>query len=235
MLAKQFRVWASYAEAVKSQIEIVLVDDGSPDHPAVSVPRPDGLPSCRLYRVLVDLPWHQHGARNLAASEAEARWLFLSDMDHVLPAASVPALLDRLSSTEDALYTFHRLDAPHLRPKVDTRGHLHPHPNTYLLTKARFWAIGGYDEDCVGYGTDGFFRDRLRAVPTVHLDDVPVIRYPRDVIADASTVAPDGSDPRRFRDSARQTSRNQEMLAEKAIRGEGPSVLGFPWMREVIT
>lgn len=228
MLAEQFRVWAGYPATLKAQIEIVLVDDGSPE-PASDVPRPDGLPALRIYRVLEDRPWHQHGARNLGAHVAQGSWLFLTDMDHVLPAESLARLIPQLNY--DVIYTFHRLNAPDLAPKRDARGALHPHCNTFALSKARYWRVGGYDEDCVGYGTDGFFRKRLYADgPAVLLPDVPIVRYPREVIADASGSAP-GIDPKVWRDDARRTTENRTVLQHKAAHGLGPTTLNFPWER----
>lgn len=229
MLAEQYRVWAGYPDDMKTQIEIVLVDDGSPE-PALDVPRPTGLPPLRIFRVLEDRPWHQHGARNLAAREAVGPWLLLTDMDHVLPAESLRRLLGRLS--DDRVHTFHRLDAPHLTPKVDAYGAPHPHPNTFALRQARYWDLGGYDEDCVGYGTDGFFRQRLFAsAGAVHHADIPVIRYPREVVPDASTRAPEGVSPKAFRDAARRTHRNRTVVNDKLVSGERPTVLAFPWER----
>jgi hypothetical protein len=231
MLAEQFRVWAGYPAALKDQIEIVLVDDGSPE-PARDVSRPDGLPVLRIYRVLVDRPWHQHGARNLAAREAVAPWLLLTDMDHVLPAASLASLLDVIDrASPNDVFTFHRLDAPQLSPTLNDRGEWKPHVNTYALRRAKFWRIGGYDEDAVGYGTDSYFRRRLYAEgPATHLADVPIIRYPREVIADASTCAP-GIDPRALRNAGRRSAETKARLREKAFRGERPKVLDFPWER----
>jgi glycosyltransferase involved in cell wall biosynthesis len=226
MLREQFRVWASYPARQKAQIEIVLVDDGSPEpEDAARVARPMNLPFLRIYRVLEDRPWHQHAARNLGAREAIGPWLFLTDMDHVLPPASLAALLARLNY--DVVYTFPRLDAPDLTPKLKD-GLPHPHPNTFALTKRRYWEVGGYDEDCVGYGTDGFFRERLlRDRPAVHAYDVPIIRYAREVIPDASTRTlprKEGRDPE-------QRARNRALLAQKAHDGRGPTVLNFPWER----
>lgn len=217
MLAEHYRTWAAYPVDVKAAVEVVIVDDGSPE-PAADVPRPDGLPRLRIYRVLEDRPWHQHGARNLGARVADGPWLFMTDMDHVLPAASCASLLQRLTP-EDIVYTFHRLDAPHLTPKRDASGQFHPHPNTFALTKAKYWKLGGYDEDCVGYGTDVFFRARLH--PVVHLQ-IPVVRYSRDVIFDASTRDVD-------RDAARRHGRNQMIVGDKLVAGLGPTVLNFPW------
>lgn len=229
MLAHQYVTWALYPPALKAAIEIVLVDDGSPE-PAMDVYRPANLPPLRIYRVLKDIPWHQHGARNLAAKEALGPWLFLTDMDHVLPAESLAALLMTLDTAKaNSVYTFFRRDAPDLRPTKNERGELKPHVNTFAMSKAHFWTIGGYDEDCVGYGTDSYFRRRLHAAgPSQHLKNIFIVRYPREVIADASGSQP-GMDPRAFRNAGRRTLETQRNLARKGHKG--PTILNFPWER----
>lgn len=228
MLAHQYGVWSSYPDALKAQIEIVLVDDGSPV-PALDVPRPAGLPPLRIFRVVEDIPWHQHGARNLAAHAAVAPWLLLTDMDHVVPADSLAALLGRIAAAgPETIFTFHRLDAPRLTPTLNERGEWKPHVNTYALTRDLFWRVGGYDEDAKGYGTDNYFRRRLldgRAV--THLSDVPVIRVPREVIPDASTCEP-GVDPRELRNRGR-IPLTRQVMADKMARRLPPRVLDFPW------
>lgn len=232
MLAEQFRVWSAYPEDLKAQIEIVLVDDGSPE-PALEVPRPDGLPPLRIYRVLKDIPWHQHGARNLAAKEAAGPWLLLTDMDHVVPAESLRDLFTVLACAGRAdVFTFFRRDAPHGVPTTDGRGQLKPHVNTFALRKDHFWKVGGYDEDCVGYGTDGYFRARLNAASIRrHLAGIPILRYPREVIPDASGSAPD-VDPRAFRNAGRRPVETLRNLARKRARGEcAPKTLAFAWER----
>lgn len=233
MLAEQYRIWAAYPDDLKQDVEIVLVDDGSPS-PAADVLRPDGLPTLRIYRVLTDIPWHQHGARNLAAHEAEGVWLLLTDMDHVLPAASLRELLSILPSARPSdVFTFYRLDAPDLKPTVNEHGRLKPHVNTFAIRKELYWRIGGYDEDLIGYGTDGFFRKRLYAVAHArHLAGIPIIRYSREVIADASGSRP-GMDPRAFRDKGRRGDHNRRVRVRKAKTHEGPAVLTFPWERIV--
>lgn len=221
MLAMQLATWAAYPESLKAQIEIVLVDDGSPE-PAAGVARPDGLPSLRIFRVLEDRLWHQHGARNLGADQAAGPWLLMTDMDHVVPVASLQALLDALDrDRRDGFYTFHRLDAPDLTPKL-LRGQPHPHQNTFAVSKRRYWAAGGYDEDLCGfYGTDGFFLLRLvHGAEITHLVDVPVVRYSRDVIPDASTRAD--------REAGRRRSDRQTVMSLR-VPGKLPPVLQFPW------
>ena len=233
MLSEQMRVWCGYPEDLKREIEVVLVDDGSPaDVAAMTVPRPEGLPPLRIYRVLKDIPWHQHGARNLAAKEAIGEWLFLTDMDHVLPAESLRDLLSVFPSAgpKDA-FTFFRVDAPGLKPTVNERGALKPHVNTFALRRDHFWRVGGYDEDCVGYGTDSYFRKRLFAASHLrHLAGIPIIRYPREVIADASSFAP-GVDPRELRNKGRRAGETRERLERKQATNKGPRVLDFPWER----
>jgi hypothetical protein len=116
------------------------------------------------------------------------------------------------------VYRFSRVDAPHLTPYK-------PHPNTWFLTREMFDRIGGYDERFSGYyGTDGEFRDRVHATAKaiVMLPDV-MIRYPREVIADASTTH-----------YARKTPEDREGVKRvRALREQvedwRPLRLTFPW------
>jgi hypothetical protein len=231
MLARQYAEWAGYPDHLKAQVEAIVVDDSSPER-AEDVPRPDGLPTLRIGR-LVDVknpetpPWRQDAARNRAAYDAVGDWLFLSDMDHVLPATSLAAIFDRCISGPDAVYSFQRLDAPNLTPKLDKQGRLHPHPNTYLMRKSRYWAVGGYDEDFGGiYGTDGPFKKAVLAESAiVHLDDVPIVRYSRDVIPDASTRV----DRHAFKDDGRV----HRLVAEKRAKNLPRAVLSVPYTLQV--
>jgi len=191
MLARQYDIWRAYPEWYRQRIKIVIVDDASPRWPALEVPRPAELPTLELYRVAVDIPWHQDGARNLGAYVA-AGWLFLSDMDHVLPAESLPTVWRRCTNTA-CFYTFDRWDAATNEPMRDAEGNHKPHPNTYLLHRELYWKAGGYDESFCGvYGTDGAFRKQLQAAGYHrHLDGVNIVRYSRDVVPDASTTTYD--------------------------------------------
>lgn len=227
MLSLQYQIWAEYPERLKSSIEIVIVDDGSPFEPAAHVARPLALPRLSIYRVLVDKPWNQHGARNLGARQAEGDWLFLTDMDHVLSAESLEKVVEL--KERQAVYTFGRLDAPLMTPTLGRRGELKPHPNTFMMTREMFWRIGGYDERWCGiYGTDAFFRRRAKVFAELHhLPDVPVVRFSREIIADAST-----------RTLSRKEGRgdSRRLLMER-IEREGSEdqieTLTFPWERVV--
>jgi len=228
MLAIQYRVLAGFPVRVKRHLEVLLIDDGSPTSPAVDVPRPAALPELRIYRVGVDIPWHQHGARNLGAREANGPWLFMTDMDHVVPEDTWTRLLF-LQLESDRMYTFNRVDAPHMRPTIDSRyGTPKPHPNTFLVSKELYWEAGGYDEDyCGTYGTDGMFRKRL-AVTAMGRAQLPlnIIRYSRDVIPDASTRTLPRKEGRKKGDKKQIRLRKIAEGREDAI-----TTLAFPWQR----
>lgn len=226
MLAHQYGVWAGYPQALKERIEIVLVDDGSPRWPALDVPRPKGLPSLRIYRVKEDKPWHQHGARNLGAHVAAGQWLFMTDMDHVLPAESLGKLLGK--SNRNHIYTFARLDSWTMKPTLRPNGETRLHPNSFAMTRDLYWKIGGYDEDYCGiYGTDALFRDRAYGLAEeAHLEDVPILRFTREIIPDASTT-------NLKRKEGRDKGAKEKIRARKFAEGRAGEIktLAFEWER----
>lgn len=226
MLELQFREWQRWSAKARAQIEAVIVDDGSPE-PAVDVPRPDGLPELSIYRVLEDRPWHQHAARNLGAHVARAPWLLLTDMDHVLTAEAADALLKRLGRLDaGTAYFLHRIEATTLDPTLGTDGRSKPHPNSFVMTRELYWRVGGYDEDYCGvYGTDGLFKARLFAIAKRgFLKKVPLVRYWRDVVPDASTTTL----PRK---EGRKPGAREAVAARKAAEGRAGEIvtLNFPW------
>lgn len=229
MLAYQYNVWGSYADDVKDKLDIVIVDDGSPDHHAADVPRPNDLPRLSIYRVQVDIPWNQHGARNLGAHVAEGPWLLMTDMDHVVPEDTLRTLLTL--KNERRVYTFFRVDAHTMEPTCRPDGSFKAHPNSFALTREAYWNVGGYDEDFCGmYGTDGLFRRRLYSqYKQTPLEDAVIIRYGREVIPDASTTTLE----RRKDGSVKgETRRRMEWKASNG-RTKVIATLQFPWQRVV--
>lgn len=239
MLRRHLLVWRSeWSDAARRDVEIVVVDDGSPDETAAEelagVDR-TGLPEIALYRVTEDRPWHQHGARNLGAHVARAKWLLMTDMDHVVPRETLDEVLRRLPvlGPRDVL-TFGRVDAPptltwkasHWPEFPRTRrddGSLKPHVNSFVVAKRHYWKVGGYDEDLCGiYGTDKDFRQRLfRLNPARHLEHAPLIRVGRETIADASTRGVDRKLPGRA--TLKKAAVRRKLQPGKA------TTLNFPW------
>jgi hypothetical protein len=226
MFMEQQRVWGSYPGGVRSRIEMIVTDDCSPRAPARLYVKEDRNFRLRLYRIGMDIRWNWIAAKNLGAHHAaEDSWLLLTDIDHVVPWETAAALLSRLDRGKldrDRYYTFDRVDAPNLTPyKI--------HPNTYFMHRSLFWRIGGYDEDLSGfYGTDGYYRALVNRVcrrKEFHLNGVNMIRYPREVISDASTTdyqrkAPVDSSPEK-----------REIMKRKLEFGLPPAALTFPWER----
>lgn len=242
MLMRHLLVWKyDWPSALHDRVQVVLVDDGSPEETAASVLAEmwngdrTGLPSVALYRVKEDRLWHQHGARNLGAHVAKESWLLMTDIDHIVPASTlidVLRLLPHLQSHE--VLTFGRVDAPaslnwrtdcwpEFARTLNQDGARKPHVNSFAIAREQYWKIGGYDEAFCGiYGTDQEFRTRLwKQSVERHLENVPLIRVSREVIPDAST-----------RNVERKTpGRNAAKQAVWARKSETLKTLQFPWER----
>jgi hypothetical protein len=173
----QFHVenWNQFGEDLRGAIEIIIVDDHSPT-PALPIVEKCTLP-LRCYRLEERFPWNQHQCRNIGAKEAaldgKDRWLFMSDLDIVLPAAEARRMLTKdLDAT--AYYTMERK----LFGESDK-----PNPNTFLVRHSAFWKVNGYDLDLIpigggGYGSAREFRKRIRKVVRhEHMDDVVLAGY----------------------------------------------------------
>lgn len=225
MLERHFENWLAWPEKRKSRLKVILVDDGSQNAPAASVARPDGLPALEIYRVTEDRPWHQHGARNLGAHVADDGWLLLTDMDHVLTDDAARELFDRLDGLDEGkAYMLSRVEANTGKPTVGTNGAPKPHPNSFVMTRLKYWQVGGYDEDLCGhYGTDSAFRSRLGGCSVL---SVPLTRYWRDIVPDASTNG-------LARKEGRDRGAIRKIVAEKLARGDSPKTLAFDWERVV--
>ena len=218
MFRRQQETWAAYPDDLKSRIHIIVVDDGSPSEPAMAHLIPTGVASFALYRCLVDVRWNWLFCRNLAMSQTTTEWALMTDIDHVLPAETLRALLiAKLDLT--IAYNLNRVDAPLM--KVNPK----PHPNTWLMTKALFDRVGGYDERFSGYyGTDGEFRRRVKRVAQTVMLPQALIRYTHDVIPDADT--------RRYGRKEPQDAAVQRIFMERENSNDrAPKRLTFPWLR----
>ncbi len=193
MLAEQQQIWASYPAELRAALHVIVVDDCSPkgQRPSKKSVTVTGLGSFRILRLLEKKRWNWLACRNLGAKLAPTDWILLTDIDHGLPEATLRRLVDGPLEMS-RVYRFARVDAPRPWPYLpsDCRPYK-PHNDTWLMTRSLFFsdAVGGYDERLSGcYGTSGEFRDRLirAASACVSLTDT-VIRYPREIIADAST------------------------------------------------
>lgn len=224
MLRRQLEIWEGYPPEVK----IVLVDDGSPESASEIVERQASLELCKrlaLYRIKVDLPWNREEARNLAVTKTTTDWLVMIDTDHVLPVESAKALL-KFDPDPKFWYRFHRWrkgKADETRkkdliaPNVEF-GEIHPHIDSYLITKAMYEKAGGYDllfSGCLGGGTEFLRRLESVAIPRLLPADIPLHVYTRSEVKDASvwTLNRDREEGKR-RARAKQASKRPYVSCE---------------------
>ena len=206
-LQTQVDVWRRYPVALAASLSIVIVDDGSP----VPCVRPRDLPcQVRLFRIDVDVRWNWLAARNIGAHHAAEGWLVLTDMDHVLPTATLEAIVYG-AHAPGTVYAFARHE--------HTGAPLAPHSASFLLTRELFWRIGGYDEALSGhYGTDGDYRRRVaRVAPMALLPDV-LVRH--EYVGDSSTT--------RYLRKQPQDAAVKKLIAARRP-GWRPRVLSFPY------
>ena len=209
-LARQLEQWTSYDQALRQRLRIIVVDDGSPNYPAAEVLQPVvwSLP-VRLFRIGIDVRWNWLAARNIGMQHARG-WCLLTDMDHVVPEATLRAVMFG-DVAPRSIYRFTRREHTGVR--------IHPHPNSMLMTRDMFWKVGGYDEALSGhYGTDGDWRRRCVATAKVYTLPCPLERH--EYVGDSSTTTYKRKQP--------------EDAGKKAIiatRGPGwrPKVLSFPY------
>lgn len=190
MLIEQQRIWADYPDDLKARVHVIVTDDGSTKHPARQVFASSGLASQRLFRATVHRRWDWLFARNLGAEKAGTEWMLLTDIDHALPAETLRALLTQPLDAQCA-YRFARVDAP--RPWPYTIADCRPykrHNDTWLMARSLFFHkdVGGYDERLSGcYGSSSDFTGRVVTTGTERFLPDVIIRYPREIVADAST------------------------------------------------
>lgn len=223
MLAEQQKIWASYPARLRQHLHVIVVDDCSPkghrpSHKSVVF---NELASFRIFRLKDKKRWNWLACRNLGAKQATTDWLLLTDIDHAIPAETLARLIDGPLDAMNA-YRFKRKTVTKPWPyTLDECTDYKPHNDTWLLSKALFSYdrsgkfVKGYDERLSGcYGTSGEFKDRVFACMQAHvmLPEV-ILRYPREIIADASTsptVYTRKGDPANDRDlQARKERRNR--------------------------
>lgn len=185
MFERQLGNWMTYPKLLRDRTEIIVVDDGSKKAPALEVVQAEGgfpLLDLRIYRVLVDIPWNQDGARNLAMSECHTLWAFMTDMDHLLPPDQMALMLKMPLKHGEYYMPDQRL--------TNGESLQRPHPNSYVMSRSDFWTMGGYDEDFAGYyGSDGNFRRCARSagLREIYVESVHTVVYRTEDEYDANT------------------------------------------------
>lgn len=224
MLRTHAKHWLELPDEIRALLSVVIVDDGSPRWPALEALGQWApafiqatLDSIAIFRMGVDVPWNQDACRNIGVKHARD-WVLLTDMDHLVPEATWRRLM--LGKLENKrAYRFGRVSAPAMTPYK-------PHPNTWAMRAKTYWRAGGYDEALAGnYGTDGDFLRRVGQVAAI--EELPqfVIRYPREVVPDASTTTLERKNPQ-------QKAAIQQAFRERAADPKWkPRHFSFPYFR----
>lgn len=207
--------YASYPAELLDRIHFVVVDDGSPQ--AYEIPEVDL--NLTWLRITEDIPWNNPGARNLGVTYAKSDKIVLSDIDHHFPVETLRHLLDRPECGR-SFFKFRRLQDG--KP-------MHTHANTFLMSRARFMRLWGYDESfCGHYAHDDVWfvkfqkwhGSRERTLPS----RFPIHMRSKDTRAMTHTLD-------------RDLSTNEKLYQEKrrlieefgAYRGHGRRFLDFEW------
>lgn len=219
MLAQHLKTWCGYSETLAHQIKVILIDDGSREHPAEKeIKKWNPAISIELYRIIQDIPQNTFGARNLAfhiANVEGAEWVLNTDIDHVLPATGLFGFVDLRIHLTKALHYF-----PARYAKTPTSvAPISKHSDTYLIAPSLYWRAGGYDEDLIGYYFNGaayHFRKSLARISTgVDINKVFTVFYPSSIISDASPLQ----------------DQEKKRYVLDVPKDKKPSVLNFEWER----
>jgi glycosyltransferase involved in cell wall biosynthesis len=195
MLRRQIQEWELYPAGV----QIIVVDDGSPElaKPIIeNTATPELQKRIQLFRIMVDIPWNREEARNLGALQASTKWIVQVDIDHVLPAASARHLL-QFEADSKHWYRFPRwrkgkADETRNKDAISRDvefGQIHPHVDSYLISKVLYWLVDGYDllfSGCLGGGRDFLKRLENVAQPLMLPHSIPLHVYTRSEVKDAS-------------------------------------------------
>lgn len=160
--------------------EYILVDDASPQHPALPIVEsylseyPEHADQLTLFRVKKDYGFNAHGARNLAMKNIRNEWACLIDIDQQLSHEFCDDLFSKIHDCTDDQFVLCNLFS-------DDPG------NIFALRSSQFWQAGGYDEELRGWHMgDKIMRDRLALFAEGVLTDarLPTNRMGRKVVVD---------------------------------------------------
>lgn len=130
-----------YSSDLLDLIQFVIVDDGSP----LRFEIPEYDLNITWLKINQDIPWNQAGARNLGAVYAKSDKILFSDIDHEFPEETLHHMVHRKECGRNC-YKIYRVGKGNNR-----------HPNIFLMSRARFLRLYGYDEEFSGhYGAEDF-------------------------------------------------------------------------------
>lgn len=147
MLGLNLDTIASYEDDVLDLLTIIVVDDaGEPPVDEAFCKRFPGV-NLHVFRILDDIPWNQPGGRNLGMHRADPQWTVMLDPDMVFSQTQMRKLMTaagKMRRREVLRYGLRHMNEPERAVDMSS-------PNTYLIHREDFLAVGGYDEDYSGH------------------------------------------------------------------------------------
>lgn len=138
------RKYESLPLSIRSAVEFIIVDDGSPityDVGSIDL-------NITWLKITEDIKWNQAGARNLGVTYAKSDKILLTDLDHELPSETFAYLINAKNPGRN-FYKIYR--------RSPERGLYKGHSNLFFMSRARFLRHFGYDEEFAGnYGAEDY-------------------------------------------------------------------------------
>lgn len=233
MLEKQVEVLASYPDELKNRLAIIIADDcGTPPVGLEDVePLLSGFRRVEVFRVEKDIPWNQPGARNLAMHHASG-WCLMLDCDMTFSVEMMNRALDAIAGRrrgEVIKWVLRHVDSG----EVDTSS-----PNTWLIHRDDFFAVGGYAEHYAGNKgwSDCTLQDCLKATFKIHhRTDIWAHFHSTKTAPDAMVTTLDRSTAANKKKRIRDTRNARAMRGWRQwarARRDVPR-LGFKWSKEL--
>lgn len=223
-----------------------IADDGSMRIPAEEFfnnRRP--LPFMHLYRIVEDIGFNSHGARNLLMKQTLTDWNIMSDIDRRYPLDTfkdIAAAADTGRVQRGQYYSFFEM-AQSSPDRFSV--------NDYLVHRKDFWKTGGYDEEFVNiHWGDRYFLDALRKTTRrvckeewkvkyvrnareVTWADVPTTIYPDDkTLIHPNNRWPDQDFRFNLKDFVKQRNQTHEgRMSKKVINFEWKQVFQQTFLR----
>jgi len=185
MLKFQIKNWKSWSYEIRKDINIIIVDDGSPEPLDSNKLKCENMLNLLLYRIKENIPWNIAGAKNLLADQCESEWFLMHDIDYVVPYKAINKILKLDMSNQKIYYNFHveNITIPKRRriSKI-----------AMLMNRETFWSVGGFNEALSGkWGLQmSDLRVRLKKqgiLPTV-CKNIVLLHYGNNDVEDASTI-----------------------------------------------
>ena len=213
---KQVAYWQTFPQALKDNVEFILIDDGSEVEFRIDAPDLD----LHFYRITTDIPWNLSGGRNLGGYVACSEWCLYFDIDQKIFAEPLAQILHNIHLLDPL--TMYHLKVQNFIDS-NTKTELEFATSTFLVNNHNFKFMARYDEDFVGhYGYEDLYMIKVWEANGGRRTLLNDMYYFEDVGIKTENLS-------------RDLSRNQNLAQTKMAAGfeNSPGMLRFKWKKIV--